>query len=78
MIVVDPRGLTPRDWCDYTGDNLVQFVGIMKIDRDDQWKDWGMHALNVLRRRGYSIPDPAFYVSFEEWAMRFNQLIQNL
>lgn len=78
MIVVDPRGLTTTEWCDYTGDNLSRFVPVMKVASDDEWKVWGSHALNVLRRRGVSVPDPYKFPEFEEWAMRFNQLIANL
>jgi len=78
VIVIDPRGYEPVEWCDYTGDNLSAFVSTMKIEKNEQWQDWGAHALNVLRIHGVMIPHPYHFFKFDDWAMRFNQLIQNL
>jgi hypothetical protein len=75
VIVVDPRGLTPREWCDYTADNLSGIMSPMKVDRDEDWRRFGAYALAQIRRFGVLPPDPLQFDDFEEWAFRFNQVI---
>lgn len=78
MNIVDPRGLTPAEWCDYTADNLVALVQPMKVPDDEGWRAFGDYILSAMRRRGTIVPDNRQFVAFEEWAMRFNQVISTL
>jgi hypothetical protein len=73
--VVDPRGMSIRDWVDSTLDLLSSFVPIMKIEKDEQWREWGNFVRLTLKRRGILVPDPSQFPEFEDWAFRFNQVI---
>jgi hypothetical protein len=76
--LVDPRGLETRDWVDYTADNLSSFVRVMKIADGSQWREWGDHVRQSLRSRGILVPQPDQFDDWEEWAIRFNQVIEPL
>lgn len=78
MITVDPRGLSPAEWCDYTADNLAGVTHPMKVGSDDDWPRFGDYMAASLRRRGAIVPDPAQFDDFEKWASRFNQVISTL
>jgi hypothetical protein len=77
-MIVDPRGVPPMEWCDSTADNLASIMQVMKVDSDDDWRRFGSYTLSTLRRRGAIVPDPEKFTDFEEWAMRFNQVISAL
>lgn len=78
MTPISPVGMRVRDWCDRTSGQLAHVVSVLKIDDDTDWRRWGAHALAVLRRQGIDVPDPYKFAEFERWAMRFNQLVQDL
>lgn len=78
MITVNPYGVPPMEWCDVTADNLSSVTQVMKINSDDEWRSFGEYILSALRRRGAVVPDPTRFGSFEEWAVRFNQVIATL
>lgn len=78
MNVVNPVGMPVREWCDHTAKNLQRFVAPMKVDDPKEWREWGTHAVQLLRAVLVSAPDPYTFPDFESWAVRFNQTIQPL
>ena len=67
--MVDPRGLTLRDWADSMV--LTSPVGqpIGRLNGAD-WQRW---AANFVKAPGYSqrsVPDPYQFDDWREWAMR--------
>lgn len=70
--MIDPTGMTPREWTDRMA--LLLRVTPLKIERDEDWRVWARHVLqdpNISRRNP---PNPDFF-EFEEWASRFNQVV---
>lgn len=78
MQVVIPYGMDAREWVDSTGDNLSSIVRPMRLDRGDQWVEWGQYVRSTLARRGILTPDSTQFNDFEEWAARFNSVIANI
>lgn len=78
MNTISPEGLDTVEWCDETSGNLSALVPVMKVSREEEWREWGAHALKNLRARGVVIPDPYQFRDFNEWAFRFNQVVERL
>lgn len=76
MIKIDPRGLSVREWCDRMVPNLASQVAPMKLDREEDWREWAIHVVQLLSRdlRGATLPDPYQFTDWREWARRFNQV----
>lgn len=78
MLIVDPYGLTARDWTDYMGSEL-EGVGQLPILRaDEEWRDWATAALMLPQVAAVNPPDPYIYDDWRDWATRFIQLINTL
>ena len=78
MTVVNPYNIPIVTWCDFTSQLLQRHVPPMKIEHEDQWREWGAHAQKVLLSAGKIVPNPFLFQSFQDWAARFNQVIQTL
>lgn len=78
VVAIDPRGLTPMEWCDYTADILASIMPPMKVQDDDGWREFGAYVSASVRRVGAQTPDPYRFDDFEDWAFRFNQGIASL
>lgn len=78
MNVIRPQGMNARDWMDFTGNLLGPFVTVIRVETEDQWREWGFHIRQVLTRRGIIIPIPDQYDDWRDWAERFNQMVQAL
>lgn len=79
MNTVNPNGIDPRDWMDIMGRFLAPFsVSVYKVERGDQWREWGSHVRQSLVRRGIIIPIPDQYLDWRDWADAFNLVVQKL
>lgn len=78
MNVVNPIGMAIDKWCDFTARNLAPFVAPMKLEKEVEWRQWGVHALQLLRAVHVEAPNPYAFPDFTAWAVRFNQEIQAL
>lgn len=79
MKVINPIGVPITYWCDVTAQELAPNVPPMKIDREEDWRRWGAHVLQLLRTKATVIvPDPYQFPDFISWATRFNQVIQEI
>lgn len=67
---IDPRGLTPRRWCDQMVIELQHFGQVPALQDEAHWQEW------VEQISGFQgledTPDPSGFEQFEEWAMAFN------
>ena len=75
MNVIDPRGMPILEWIDSVADLLAGDIPLMIASKDSDWREWGWHVRQTLIARGILTPDPSVYLDFEEWAMRFNQVL---
>ena len=77
MNVIDPRALEVIDWCDRTAANLAREVPPLKLSREDEWREWAVHSVQLLslRCQGVVFPSPYEFSDWREWAERFNQAV---
>lgn len=68
--VTYPTGMTLRDWSDCICLDVGQLGTVGRIDKDENWKDWASQFLN-LPGIGRTIPDPAQFSTWREWADTF-------
>ena len=73
---VDPRYIpTFRDWADYSYPDLERYGAIVKVDDDSNWQNWAAGLLSLNGIAAVGAPDPYQFSDWREWAMRFNQII---
>jgi hypothetical protein len=77
-VIIDPRGLNARDWCDRTADELSDIVSVMKIDIDADWRRWAEYMVGRRPIAGFDPPRPDQFSDWREWAFRFNQSISSM
>lgn len=63
------------EWIDSTADMLSGEIPLMVAQKDSDWRTWGWLVRQTFSARGILTPDPSQFLDFEEWAMRFNQVI---
>lgn len=75
--LIDPRGTTPRDWCDRMVLELDQFGTIPILDAWMDWKEWGRQVIQLAEISVFDPPNPDEYENseFEEWAIDFNDAV---
>jgi hypothetical protein len=76
--IIDPRDTPPLEWIDTVADLYSGVIPLMILREDGEWREWGYHARQTLSLRGILTPDPDEYSEFEDWAMRFNQVISSV
>lgn len=72
---IDPRGLTVREWADFTVPLLDPWGGVGKLENDRDWQVWAASILNLPRMSTFSPPDPYQFKDWREWVFRFNQAV---
>ena len=77
MTVIDPRGMSVVYWTDSMA-YLVDKAGIIpeRLDDPKKWRDWAENLLDTPTFEGQNAPDPFQFDDWEEWAMRFNQVVE--
>lgn len=75
-MIIDPQGLTPVEWCDRMVNELKTFGQFQVLTPSGNWQDWATQLLYQPKLDKFKIPHPQDFSSFEEWAMRFNEVVQ--
>ena len=76
-MIIDPRPMTFVDWTSQMTPSLDPFGSMMRIDREEQWREWALAACRLLglsqdTLNPYGFSDP------KTWAIRFSQLAEPL
>lgn len=75
-MTVDPRYIpTFRDWADYSYPDLERYGAIAKVTDDSDWQNWAAGLLSLNGIAAVGAPNPYQFSDWREWAMRFNQTI---
>ena len=77
MSIIDPKGLTVTEWTDYVGSDLWEFGQVPKLLDPKNWQDWGASVLGMTSISGINLPNPYNFTNWQEWAMRFNEIIDS-
>ena len=75
--LIDPRRVTPNDWCDRMVLELDQFGTIPIYDDRMGWREWARQVVQLAEISFFSPPNPDQYEEddFEEWAIDFNDAV---
>lgn len=75
--LIDPRGTTPRDWCDRMVLELDRFGTIPILIAGMTWKEWARQVTQLYEISIFDPPNPDQYSdeNFEEWATDFNDAV---
>lgn len=75
IFVVDPRGMTAKEWTAASTINLERFGAIPALHNDDDWQDWGAVLSGFASLSGINVPNPFSFTNWQEWAERFNEVL---
>ena len=70
---ISPGYMQLRDWADYMCQNLEHYGNLARLDREEEWQDWGATLLNIPALSGSIIPDPYQFDDWRTWAQRCNE-----
>ncbi len=75
--LIDPRGVTPNDWCDRMVLELDMFGTIPIFGLEMGWKEWGRQVIQLSEISVFDPPNPDTYEDseFEDWAIDFNDAV---
>lgn len=71
--MINPINMTAVEWTSQM--TLILNVLPMKLDRDEDWKEWARHVIQSSNISQYNPPSPESFDDWREWAMRFNQAV---
>lgn len=74
--MIDPRGMTLRDWCD----SVILAVGdawsYTKLEDEERWQEWATGFVQAPTFAKQVIPNPYGFSDWREWAMRVYPLLE--
>lgn len=74
---IDPRGLTVIEWTDSMVFPLLDLARPSRLDNPDAWHEWALQVIQSPMVSDLNPPDPRGYATWQEWAIRFNQVLQS-
>lgn len=76
MTVLDPRYMTVIEWTDRMAQLLDPMVIPERLLEPSLWREWATNILDTPNFEGQNAPNPYQFDDWEEWAMRFNQVVE--
>lgn len=73
--MIDPRGLSVRQWCDSTALDLSGLMTVPVLLKEEDWERWATTVSSSTEISVYHPPDPRGFKDWREWAMRFIQAV---
>lgn len=75
--LIDPRRVTPEDWCDRMVLELDAFGTIPILVLGMSWKEWARQVIQLSELSVFDPPSPDQYEDdeFEDWAIDFNDAV---
>lgn len=72
--MIDPRGMTVIQWTDRMAETLP-FPTLRLLEEDD-WRGWARNLIQYPSVSKFNPPDPEFFIDWQTWAERFNQVVE--
>jgi acetyl-CoA carboxylase carboxyltransferase component len=73
--MINPDGMTAIEWTDQMSSYLPSVLP-MKINSENEWREWARHVLSFPEIARFTPPDPGQFTDWREWADRFNETVQ--
>lgn len=73
---VDPRLVdNVVQWADYMYPTIEQFGVAVQLNNERDWQDWASGLLSLAPLAKVGVPNAYQFSDWREWAMRFNEMI---
>lgn len=76
MTVIDPRYFDVMTWTDRMAQILGPITPPEKLVNAEEWREWAVNLLDTPTKEGQNAPNPYQFDSWQEWAERFNQVVE--
>lgn len=76
MTVIDPRGMDVMEWTQRMALPLDIIGNPEQLMKPEEWREWAISISDTPTREGQNVPDPHQFDDWQEWAMRFNQVVE--
>ena len=74
--MIDPRGMTLRDWADSVILSVGDAWSFGKLQSEDHWQDWAVGFVRASNFTQRVVPDPYQFEDWREWAMRAYPMLE--
>ena len=71
--MIDPRGLTFRDWADYMVPSLDIYGVVGRADDESDWRSWCNAVANLSEMQKRGVASPYQFETWQDWASAFVQ-----
>lgn len=72
---IDPRVMTAQEWTAAVTLDLEQFGSVPQLLDVNQWHAWAATVVGMSAISGVVLPDPYDFTDWNEWATRFNEIM---
>lgn len=74
-LLTDPRFHSLQNWADYTVLDLESYGPIARLEKEDEWQNWGAGIIGINGISQRNPPSPYQFSDWREWALRFYQVL---
>lgn len=74
--MIDPRGMTLRDWADSVVLSVGSTWSIGKLTDEARWQDWAIGFTRAPTFAKQVVPNPYGFEDWREWAMRVYPMLE--
>lgn len=74
--MIDPRGMTLRDWADSVILSIPDVWSLPRLDDEARWQDWAVALLRAQPFATQVVPDPYGFDDWREWAQRAYPMLE--
>lgn len=74
--MIDPRGMTLRDWADSTILSVDSAWSFSRLDDEEHWRSWGTQFLRAIPFNAQCPPDPYQFDDWRAWAERIAPMLE--
>ena len=75
--MIDPRGMTLRDFSDSVILSLDSVWSLERLNDDALWREWAIQFQRIPDLTQRNIPDPYGFSDWREWAERAYPMLEN-
>ncbi len=74
-LLTDPRFHSLQNWADYTVLDLESYGPIARLEKENEWQNWGAGIIGINGISQRNPPSPYQFSDWREWALRFYQVL---
>lgn len=72
--MIDPRYMDVVEWTDRVAATLP--FPVNRLFDEVDWREWARNLIQYPSVSRFNPPDPEHFVAWQQWAERFNQVVE--